>query len=86
MSQPSGINDHEKYRLQGKGLDPDQVLSGWDWAVTLPTHKLVSTKIVSPEKLVHLFKSFSTFSAAQAHRCPKAVRPNFIKILLFGPF
>ena len=43
MSQPSGINDHEKYRLQGKGLDPDQVLASGDWTSVLPTHIKLQT-------------------------------------------
>ena len=43
--------------LQGKGLDAGQVLPGGDWALVLPTHKLATTSLLSPENFVKISSS-----------------------------
>ena len=49
MTLPKSSNDHREDRLQGKGLDPGQVLPGGNWAMVLPTHKLAETSLLCPE-------------------------------------
>ena len=57
MSWPISTNNHGGDRLQGKGLDTGQVLPSGDWALVLPTHKLVATSLQSYEIFVKIGSS-----------------------------
>ena len=54
MIQLSSTNNHGGDRLKGKGLYAGPVLSDGDWALVLPTPKLASTSLQSPEKFVQM--------------------------------
>ena len=54
MTQPSSTHNHGGGRLQGKGLDARQVLTGGYWALVLPTTKLIATSLLSPEIFVQI--------------------------------
>ena len=61
----------EEIDSREKGLVAGPVLQGGDWALVLPTPKLATTSLLSPEifsKSIHLFKSCSWFSKIQTHR------------------
>ena len=54
MTQPCSTHDHGGDRLQGKGLDAGQVVTGGYWALVLPTTKLAVTSLLSPKIFVQI--------------------------------
>ena len=58
-------------RPQEKGLETGPVLQGGDWALVLPTFKLVSTSLLSPENFVqigtYVQKLFMIFQKTDGH-------------------
>ena len=47
-------NNQGFVRLQGKGLQPGQVLSSMNWAGVLLTKKLLVTNQATPENFIHI--------------------------------
>ena len=75
MTQPSSTHGDGGDILQGKERNVGQVLQGGDWALVLPTHKVVSTCLLSPENFIQigsfvqkLFMIFQNMET-QTHRC-----------------
>ena len=54
MTQPGSTHDHGGDRLQGKGLDAGQVVTGGYWALVLPTTKIAMTSLLSPKFFVQI--------------------------------
>ena len=54
MTQPSSTHGDGGDILQGKERNVGQVLQGGDWALVLPTHKVVSTCLLSPENFIQI--------------------------------
>ena len=54
MTQPCSTNDHGTASLQGKGQGTSQGLPRGDWAVVLPTQKLLQTNLTSQENFIQI--------------------------------
>ena len=54
MTWTGSTKDQGAAQLQGKGLQPGQVLPGEDWVVVLPTQKLLVTNQATPENFIHI--------------------------------
>ena len=72
MSGSGSMKNHRGDRLLGKGLDHVQDLLGGDWAVVLPTHKLIATSLVSQENFIEIDtvvqKLFNIFCSTDRHK------------------
>ena len=79
MTRPGSTHDHRGDRLQEKGLDAGQVVTGGDLAQVLPTTKLATTSLLSHwkfhpnrsirSKVIHDFPKHTHTDRQTNHPC-----------------